>query len=230
MAYRHAIYVAPAQGSELMRLANRWLGRNAYKDKPRPQPDVEGIADITAAPRRYGFHGTLVAPFRLHESRSVDELRSALSRFAVETGTLDLPLRVGRLGPFFALVPREPSPALDALAENAVRRFHPFRAEPSDEEIARRKPASLTPRQRELLAHWHYPYVMDEFRYHMTLTGPVAESERDGVEEALNAHFPAATLETFVLDGIARYAEPKPDSNFRIRERFALNAAHEATA
>ena len=117
MAHRHAVYVAPAQGSDLMRLAGRWLGRNAYKDRPREQPPVEGIERLTLAPRRYGFHGTLVAPFRLNEARTLDELRTALGRFAFQARAMPLPLQIGRLGPFFALVPQHEVRALNELAD-----------------------------------------------------------------------------------------------------------------
>lgn len=224
MTYRHAIYVAPAQGSDLMRLAGRWLGRNVYKGKPRSQPDIEGIEALTRSPRRYGFHGTLVAPFRLHEGRTVDELRTALGLFAFAARAMPLPLKVGRLGPFFALVPRGDTPALNDLADAAVETFHAFRAPLTDEEYQRRDPDRLTQRQREHLKRWHYPYVMDEFRFHMTLTGPVSKQHRDRIEATLRDHFPQNLLDSFAVDGIARYVEPKPSSDFRIAERYAFGA------
>ena len=225
MTHRHAIYVAPARGSDLMRLAGGWLGRDAFGDRPRPQPDVAGIAELTAAPRRYGFHGTLVAPFRLHRDRMEDELRSALGAFALSRRAIPLPLAVGRLGPFFALVPRRDAPALNDLADRAVETFHPFRAPLTDEDRARRNPEGLTQQQRDHLDRWHYPYVFDEFRFHMTLTGPVPEGDRDRVEQAIRDHFDAGVLEGFAVDGIARYAEPEPAGDFRIRERYALGGA-----
>ena len=222
MAHRHAVYAAPAQGSDLMRLAGRWLGRNAYKDRPREQPAIEGIERLTLAPRRYGFHGTLVAPFRLNEDRSVDELRSALGSFAFGARSIALPLKIDRLGPFFALVPRDEVRALNELADAAIETFHPFRAPLTDEQYHARDPGKLSERQRELLRLWHYPYVFDEFRFHMTLTGPVPEADRARIEAALREHFPRDVLDAFTLDGIARYAEPEPMSDFRIRERYAF--------
>lgn len=219
---RHAIYICPAQGSDLMRLAGRWLGRNVFKDRPREQPPVGNIAALTASPRRYGFHGTVVAPFRMAPERSVDELRTAIGTFCGREAPFQLPLQVGRLGPFFALVPTEPSAALNALANRAVEHFHPFRAAPTPDEVARREPERLTERQRAMLERWHYPYVFDEFRFHMTLTGPVPEGERPRVEAALHEHFSDVLAEPFIVDALARYVERRAGEDFRVAERFAF--------
>ena len=116
-------------------------------------------------------------------------------------------------------------PALDALSQRAVRAFHPFRAEPTREEMARRDPDNLTPGQREMLALWHYPYVFEEFRFHMTLTGPVPEPDRARIEEALDAHFAQVLAEPFAVDALARYVEPGPGANFTMAQCFSFAGA-----
>ena len=64
----------------------------------------------------------------------------------------------------------EPSAALQALADACVEQLDRFRAPPSDAELARRRRASLTPRQDAMLVRWGYPYVFDTWFFHMTLT------------------------------------------------------------
>jgi hypothetical protein len=46
-------------------------------------------------------------------------------------------------------------------------------------------------RQRNYLDRWGYPYVMEEFRFHMTLTGRLDSTCRWGVVDMLRARFAA---------------------------------------
>src|SRR5690606_21547575 len=71
---RYAVYFAPAEDSALNRLASRWLGRCAYTGTRYPPTGIGEITpaaqeEITAEPRRYGFHATLKPPFRLPQGR-----------------------------------------------------------------------------------------------------------------------------------------------------------------
>ena len=81
---------------------------------------------------------------------------------------------VGSISGFIAVVPAEPSAELERLAADCVSEFDAFRAPLTAEDRARRNPSMLTPRQREYLDRWGYPYVMEDFRFHMTLTGRLA--------------------------------------------------------
>lgn len=192
MTGRYAIYFAPAAESDLARFGDRWLGRDAETGQPVLRPAVDGIdADrlqaLTEAPCRYGFHGTLKPPFHLAEGCDVDDLRRAIAGFAVRQTAFEIAaLRLREIGDFIALVPADPTPALAQLAEGCVAEFDAYRAPPDAAELAKRHAAGLTPRQAELLARWGYPYVMDEFRFHLTLTGPVAgHDERSRVAGVL---------------------------------------------
>ncbi len=170
---RAALYFTPPSEAQLTRLAAEWLGRDAFSPEPRPAPDA-----LVAEPARYGFHATMKPPFRLAEGRMLDELDAALAAFCHETQPVEIRrLVLRRIGRFFALVPHEAEPGLAALADETVRRFEPFRAALNAAELARRAPERLTERQREHLDRWGYPYVFDEFRFHLTLTGPVSDED-----------------------------------------------------
>ena len=58
----------------------------------------------TAAPRRYGFHATLKAPFHLAEGRSAPELEAALHGFASTEHGFDITMNMALFGGFLALV------------------------------------------------------------------------------------------------------------------------------
>ena len=217
---RFALYAAPPAQNRLSQAAARWLGRDAWGGAvspraPAPGFDAATLDRLTAEPRRYGFHATLKPPFRLAGGATIDGLRSALQAFGASAPAVLVPaLDLRRIGPFFALVPEGDLPALQALAAAVVRSFEPFRAPLTEDEVARRRPERLTPRQREHLAAWGYPYVFDEFRFHMTLTGPVPEELRDPMEAVLRERFAAFIGRPLAIDSLALFVEPEPPGNF----------------
>ena len=170
---RYAIYWLP--DGALGRAGADWLGWDARS----------GRGDGTAAPVRYGFHATVKPPFRLGEGRDEAGLAEAARVLAGRQAPVDLGrLRVARLGRFLALV-LERNPG--RLAAAMVEGLDAFRGPAPPDETARRRAAraaGLTPAQDALLARWGYPYVMDEFRMHLTLTG---RDPAEGVPERAEA-------------------------------------------
>src|SRR5262249_9979425 len=118
---RFALYFTPAAGSALARFGAGILGYDCDTGALIARRSLDGIdaqtaAAATAEPARYGFHGTLMAPFALAPGRSADELENALDAFARARAPVRLgPLKVAGIGAFTALVP--------AGAEDAVRIF-----------------------------------------------------------------------------------------------------------
>jgi putative phosphonate metabolism protein len=218
---RAALYYAPSPDHPLSRCAARWLGRDAWSGADLARGacdgfDPDALDTLTAEPRRYGFHATLKPPFRLAEGCSLDGLRSSLASFGGDRRAVVIPeLALERIGAFFALTPGGGDPAdLQALAADAVRAFDAFRAPPTAEEIARRRPERLTPGQRENLAAWGYPYVFDEFRFHMTLTGPVPEAQCAAMDAVLRARFADFIGRPLVVDRLCLFVEPVSPGDF----------------
>ena len=213
---RAAIFYTPAPGSALARLAADWLGRDAFTGHAHPID--AGRAAIVAEPARYGFHATLKAPFRLAEDTDVVAVARHLETFCAErAGPTIGRLTLARLGPFFALVPAEPEPAVATLEADVLRGFEPFRAPLGAAEIAKRRPDRLTPRQLEHLHRWGYPFVLDAFRFHMTLTGPLhGDADADAVARHLRTRFADALDRPLPLDGLALFVEREPGAPFRV--------------
>jgi len=237
-ARRFAIYAAPGTGSadpvsrSLRERAERWLGRSAAGGPVAPGIPAGWsravIDEITVSARRYGFHATLKPPFRLAAGRGPEDLDAAVARFAADNASAVIPvLSLARLGGFFALVPGAEAPRLHALADEVVRAFDSFRDPPTDAELARRDPASLTPRQRELLDQWGYPYVLDEFRFHLTLTDRIPEGQQDGVRRALNDWFAPLLGASVAIDALAVFTEAEPGGPFTLHALHHLQPAPE---
>lgn len=223
---RHAIYFAPAAGSALARFGAAWLGWDAEAGvEPSVEP-VPALADarpaLTARPRQYGFHATLKPPFALAPGRDPGGLDAAAADLAARHRAFALPaLGVTELGRFVALVPAARPAALGALADACVTELDDFRAPPDEAELARRRRPGLDAVEAAHLARWGYPYVLDRYTFHMTLTGPLTATERPTVRRALAMAMAPLLAEALPVAAICRFSEAA-DGRFRLVRRFPL--------
>ena len=221
---RYAIYYAPAPGSALDALGRNWLGRDAVTGTAVEQPDVLGIGEITAEARHYGFHATLKPPFALAPGRTEAMLMVALTEFAASRRKLIAPpLKLAAISRFLALVPSTSTPELHQLADHCVARFDRFRAPPDEAELAKRRAAGLTPTQDALLQRWGYPYVFEEFRFHMTLTRRLNAEEQARIEAVLAPLVAPVTSGPLVIDALSLFAQADRTSPFRLVRRFPFS-------
>jgi putative phosphonate metabolism protein len=219
---RYAIYYAAAPDSDLHRFGSDLLGYDAYSgaDLVFPGEMIEQTPDwhdITRDPRKYGFHATLKAPISLADGKTEIELLAACEEFASAPRPIPViqPI-VSSISGFIAVVPAEPVAELSKLAADCVRAFDRFRAPLSPEDRARRNPSKLTERQRDHLDRWGYPYAMEDFRFHMTLTGRLGDDRRALVIAAIENRFSALNLTTLPIDKIAVFRQEAADMRMRV--------------
>jgi putative phosphonate metabolism protein len=231
-AARYAIYYAPSEGSALLAFGRRWLGRDdagTDMDRRREVPGFsrERLRALTVASLNYGFHATLKAPFRLRKTTSPRELCVALEAFARRQAPAQAPpLRLTTIGAFLALAPRGPAPAVNRPAAGCVRALDAFRAPPSHSEMAHRRAAGLSPRQTALLARWGYPHVMQQFRFHLTLTDPItSRAKRCAIMQRILPLVTEFGRGPLRIDDICLYRQDAPGHAFVIAQRFRLRGA-----
>jgi len=221
LPYRCAVYFVPEVHGDWWQAGSQWLGRCAASGAAYAPPNIPGVTPaqfqvLTADPRRYGWHATLKAPFTLAAGQSLDTLRDAMQALANRWPAFDLPpLRVSDQGGFLALRPEGELTALKATAAACVQALHPLAQPLTDAELARRRQAPLTPEQDRLLMAWGYPWVLDQFQFHLSLTGPLHQCSPE-VKAAL---FQAAqtrfeTLPVCRFAQIALFIEPKRGADF----------------
>lgn len=220
---RYAVYYAPAAGDFSGRAA-AWLGWDVAAGTEVVQPEL-GLpaAEITKEPRKYGFHGTIKPPFRLAEGRDFAGLTDAVAALAARMAPVVMPgLRMKNIDGFLALIPEGDPAALQVLAAEVVRSLEPFRAPLTEAEVAKRRPERLTPRQRELLDTFGYPFVMEEFRFHLTLTdrlpGPLAAE----AAAILGAHFAPVLPRPFRINDLCLFGEGE-SGRFHLLHRYTLS-------
>lgn len=222
---RYAVYYTPVR--ELAAFGAAWFGWDPATGDSPPHPVAEApgidLPRITEAPRRYGFHATMKAPFRLAQGVEAAALPDALARFcaAEDAVTLEAGLALTRLEGFLALTPAGQSAALSSLEMRLVEALDPFRAPLTPAEVARRDPGRLSPRQRHMLERWGYPYVGEEFRFHMTLTGRLSDAEAASVEAILRPRLAPLLPMPFVIDALSLLGEDA-GGRFHLLRRFAL--------
>jgi 2'-5' RNA ligase len=225
---RFAIYFTPAPGSRLARFGSAAVGYDCDRavDVPLlaiPGLDPQAQALAATAPARYGFHATLVAPFHLDADTAETALAAHVASFAAGRAPVPLGrLITGLIGGFVVLVRVGSQDDLMALATDCVSAFGEHRAPLSAVERERRLAARLTPRQVELLDRWGYPYVLDEFRFHMTLAGPLAADQRQRWCSALGDAFAAQADEETIIDAISLMRQDDRNARFRMVLRAPL--------
>jgi len=225
---RYAIYYDATPLGELDRFGAHLLGYDAFSGEELAFPgDIEQIVPdwrtLTQDPRKYGFHATLKAPLSLTPGKTEAELVAAVDSFARSPRPIPVikPV-VNAIGDFIAIVPAERSVELEQLAAECVDAFDAFRAPLTPDDRARRNPDRLTPRQRDYLDRWGYPYVMEEFRFHMTLTGRLVAERREEVLAILRHRFAAVNIASLAVDRIALFRQNDANSRFRVLRHHAL--------
>jgi len=230
---RYSIYYAPEPGSPLDRFGAALLGYDAHQsiDVPFPGNMPADWRELTHDPRKYGFHATLKAPMALAPGRDENELAAACAAFAARPRAIPVikPV-VDTIEGFIAIIPAIREAALESLAADCVREFDAFRAPLTDEDRARRNPARLTPRQRDHLDRWGYPYVFEGFRFHMTLTGRLDAARRGPVLAMLQKRFSEAGIDRLPVDRIALFRQHDSASRFCIVGHWPLARTDAAAA
>jgi putative phosphonate metabolism protein len=229
---RFALYFVPPANSELYRFGARFLGYDCYSGSELGYPPDSGLdahnwAELTREPRRYGFHATLKAPFRLRPACTEADLGAELDRFCASPRRRATIVPVVRaLGRFIALVADKPSREVDRLAADCVMAFDRFRAPLTAQEQAKRLAADLSTRQIEHVERWGYPFVFDDFQFHMTLTGSVEENRRDAIAAMLQARFDRSVADRSVpISRLVLARQDGPSTPFRVVRETELAAA-----
>ena len=180
------------------------MGRDPERGVAVPQPPLDGIADLTADARGYGFHCTLKPPMRL--ATSYGAFRDDVSAMVQSLRAFDMPpLAVADLSGFLAVRETSPSPELQALADACVAWPDRHRAPPDTAELARRRGKGLPPDADQLLLRWGYPGVFGRWRFHMTLTRRL-QSQTDW-RPAADAHFAAALAHARRVESICIFTQ-----------------------
>jgi len=121
-----------------------------------------------------------------------------------------------------ALRPLGDETELNALASTCVASLDNFRAPPTAAELTRRRAKGLSPEQDATLIRWGYPYVMEHFRFHITLTGRLAADQIEAVVHVLNQNLSPQLPSPFDLSELALVGEAD-DGQFHVIERFSLS-------
>jgi len=223
--YRCAVYFVPDIESAWWEAGSRWLGRCASTGNHMPQPQLIDISPQeqwarTLEPRRYGWHATLKAPFKPKPGENLRSIMSGLKVLANKLPAFEMPpWHVSLEDGFLALRPSGDQSSIHRTAEACVKDLHRFAAPLSQADLERRRLAPLSPQQDRLLMEWGYPYVLEEFKFHLSLTNNLddaSEEKRDAWVDSAKMHF--ANLGVCRFDRLALFIEPTRGADFELFE------------
>lgn len=224
---RYAVYFASAKDSPLTAKGEAWLGYSAWTGEMLPEPALsisrERWNDATSTPRVYGFHATLKAPMRLKDGIGEEQFLAAVKAYCqrtdpviIETATIE------EVGPFLAIVPAAQSDEVSGFAAAIVREFEEYRAPLLAEEVEKRLKSGLSDRQEAYLKDWGYPYIFEEFRFHMTLSGRLPQEERTAIRAEAETWFGNLLPGPLPLDQLVVFKQNASGSPFHIIADFPL--------
>lgn len=223
MFKRYAIFYTPPPGA-FAEFCASWLGWDSRHGVTVQHPAINSIdiATLTQTPRKYGFHGTLKAPFRLAASETADDLKMAIIALAQTAKPISLDaMSLQHKHGFLALRPVGNTAALSQFATRLVTDLDRFRAPAAAEELARRRQTGLTERQDRNLMTWGYPFVMEDFHFHLTLSGRIDTATAKTVAQRLDPILTRLVPRPFMIDHIALVGQADDDMFHEI-QRYAL--------
>ena len=231
-AHRYAVCFAPNPGSLGWLAGSHWLGRCAALLQPLQQLAIDGVAAgdlhrLTAAPRRLGWHAPLTGPFALAPGTDWITLHQTVQALAQSLVPCALPpLQVARMRDFLALVPAASHAANATLQQTAaacVAQLQPLTAALSETDMARACAAGLTQPQDTLLRRWGDPFVLDEFRFYLPITGRLAQVDvatQALVLDAAQDYF--SDLQALTFNSLALFSEPTPGADFVLLDHLEM--------
>lgn len=229
MFSRYAVYYAPRPGA-FADAAATWLGRNCETGLALPQPALDGLTDtlfsLTAKPRKYGFHGTLRAPFRPADGQDGASIAKAVAAMATHLSSARCDgLEIGNPYGFgVAFKPIGDDTEILTLAASVVELTDRLRAPLTLDDIAQReRNENLNPRQREYLHRWGYPMVMEELSFQLTLSNRITPEVRPIMEAAVARHFEGLLPMPFVIEDLCLFGEEAKSGMFRLVHRYRLS-------
>lgn len=225
---RYAVFFTLSDGP-LARFGHSWLGWDIVLGREVPHPVASGlprpVSDITESPRKYGLHATLKPPFKLAAGQSAEALFAAVDGLAGQLTPVTLDgLQLAAMGRFLAAVPVGDQTQLNQLAAMTVEHLDSFRAPLTEEDLARRTRPGLSARHTALLRRWGYPYVMDAFRFHITLTGKLDKADLNAVRAHLSTVLAPYLNAPFPVDALSLVGEDAETGRFHLIHRFAFHA------
>jgi hypothetical protein len=103
-----------------------------------------------------------------------------------------------------------------------VTNFDGFHRPAPPDELSRRRAAGLDAVEEANLLRWGYPYLLDRFRFHVTVTRPLGPVLLDRLQQPLAALFAPATAAPVPVADIALFLEPAHGEPLKLARRFPL--------
>ena len=224
---RYAIYYVPPESDQFTRFAASWFGWDVYKSINVKYPELSDlnydIKEITSTPSKYGLHATLKAPFSLVPDKTIDELRLSLSILSSSIQKFEISsICVKNIAGFIAIVPTSQNERINYLAKKCVEDLDCFRKAEPLEIINKRRSVGLSIRKEHNLFKWGYPYVLNDFQFHFTMTSKLTPKVSKNVFSVLSLELKTVLNAPLLISKICLCGESNSHKKFEVIEEFSL--------
>ncbi len=228
---RYGIFFAPHDDSPLGVYGATVLRRKATSTNEWVNPLIPISFENTPVwracierPAHYGFHATINAPFELHDQHSTEELFDDIRAFCKQQQPLLLTNIAPRLTHRYDALAFDDQPAdIKNFAATCATRFEKYRAPLTAADTKRRQKKALSASQIKHLQTYGYPYVFDDFNFHMTLSGTMPDDD-NGFLRWLGVLFWEMVPETPRLDRLSVFKQEDRKSAFTRIADFPFSA------
>ncbi len=102
-----------------------------------------------------------------------------------------------------------------------MRAFEGYRVPLTEDQVVSYKLNRLTVHQEQMLEHWGYPYVMEEFRFHISVTDRIENlAERKEVMKALEIFATPVLGKPIMVGDIVVFGQASPEEPMLAIERI----------
>ncbi len=227
MYSRYAVFYLPPSDSPLADFGAQWFGYDIRTGKFREpiQTTTFDLKELTKISHRYGLHATLKAPFRLKKKYDLSNLFKRVEKQASKSEPFTYPsMKITQLAGFPALMPKHNRAKMVHLEERLVHKLNKFGKKPDQSTSDRRRKVKLNALEQEYFRLYGYPYVLDHFRFHLTLCDKAERSTRSVISSFLEENYSEVLTSSLEVREIAVVGERKSDGYFEELERFALRS------
>ena len=154
---RYAIYYAPPKESNLEEFGRYWFcwdpnSAKSIKNKQRINylngfgiKNLKNIDKNVLIAKKYGFHGTLIPPFKLNKNYSTNLLFKKTEDIAKKFKKFKFyKFKLKKINNFYAFVQNKKNNNINKLSNRLVRELFKFRSPLTKKEIDRRNPSKLS--------------------------------------------------------------------------------------
>lgn len=172
---------------------------------------------IVAPARRKGFNAPFYPAFRLRSDATLNDLKLYLERLcSSQTPFNSGVMKVGIHSNHIYIEPLSQNKTIEELASNCVYLFDTLREKSQPIPVNGRMKTALTQRQIDNFVKWGHPYLFEDYKFSIQLTGPLQEKVANQLCTFLQNQFVNDLTHGVMINGLSLFGQESPEKPARL--------------